>query len=565
MYRPSAITQVNASNRADLAPPLARLAKKRPAGPLPLKMEVNSQGSFVDVLPAAALAARPRLFAALAAAYPVTFRPGRADDGRASAELHFAPSDRLAVAPPAPADRRVLVVGDSPWFGASSELVELGDGVDRRLRRVAVTDPLDGPEPGRERDEEILALQRHRPVWTRSAGPTPVDRVASALPELGSEQSLRELLFERPLAMVAVVSLLRAVCADDLPEPPPLRAAFVFDDPNLRWRSYGYIDFSSLLAHADEHGYHAAMAMIPLDAGRQHRATVDLFRDHPARLSLVMHGNNHLSRELLRCSDERTALAGAAQAIRRATSFEARNALRMDRVMMPPHGMCSASSAAALAAVGFDALCAIHPLPWLEQAPADRPLAGWEPAEYAGGCAVIPRLPLGVAAAELALRAFLDQPLVVYGHHGDLAGGLDPLAEAAAAINRLGDVEWASLGRIAAGNAATRVEKGVLRVRPWSHRLRLPVPAGVSAVAVEAPRRDAERFVGWSLDSDPVGPFDLPAAIGSDPVVNITLKSAQAVDPAVVAAPGTSLWPLVRRTATETRDRLQPLLGSGTA
>ena len=115
-----------------------------------------------------------------------------------------------------------------------------------------------------------------------------VERVASALPELGPDQSLRALLFERPLAMVALVRLLREVCAADLPTPPPLRAAYVFDDPNLRWRTYGYIDFGRLLAHADEHGYHAAMAMIPLDARRQHRATVDLFRS-PPRPALAGH------------------------------------------------------------------------------------------------------------------------------------------------------------------------------------------------------------------------------------------------------------------------------------
>jgi hypothetical protein len=533
--------------------------------PLPLKMDkVQTSGTVVAVHPAAALHARPRLFATLAAAFPVEFRPGGAPAG-AAAEIHLTPPDRLAARPITAADPRVLVVGDQPWFGASADEVAFGDGVDRRLRGLTVTDPLDGPEPDHGHGEKVLAHRRQRAVWTRTEEPAVVERVASVLPELGPDQSLRALLFERPLAMVALVGLLREVCAADLPAPPPLRAAYVFDDPNLRWRSYGYIDFGRLLAHADEHHYHAAMAMIPLDAGRQHRATVDLFRARPDRLSVVMHGNNHLSRELLRLDDRSAALASAAQAVRRAESFEARNGLPMDRVMMPPHGMCSASSAAALAAVGFDALSAIHSLPWLERPPADRPLAGWEPAEFAAGCAVIPRLPLGVATWELALRAFLDQPLVVYGHHNDLAAGLGPLAETAAAINSLGPVEWCSLGEIAAGNASTRLEDGVLRVRPYSHRLRLSVPADASAVTVEAPRQDADRFAGWSLGDDPAGAFGEPTAIGSAEAVTIHLRPAERVDPGTVAAPGTPIWPLVRRTATETRDRLQPLLGSGVA
>ena len=47
------------------------------------------------------------------------------------------------------------------------------------------------------------------------------------------------------------------------------------------------------------------------------------------------------------------------------------------------------------------------------------------------------------------MRAFLDHPVVLYGHHEDLAGGLEPLARAAEAVNRLGDVHWMSMGDIA--------------------------------------------------------------------------------------------------------------------
>jgi hypothetical protein len=527
--------------------------------------DAKQPGNIIEVFPPAALAARPRLFATLTAAFPVSFRPG-GDGGapaRAAAELHFAPSDRFATKPTPAAGRPALVLGERPWTGALADDVAFGEAADRRLRGLMLNDPLDGPEIDLEPGEEVLAATGRRPVWSRSRGDSQVERVASSLPELGPEQSLRELLFASPVAMVALIGFLRGACGEDLPSPPPLRAAFVFDDPNLRWRSYGYIDFGRLLAHADAHDYHAAMAMIPLDARGQHRATVELFRTRPDRLSLVMHGNNHLSQELLRLDEESEALATAAQAFRRAASFEARNDLRMDRVMMPPHGMCSASSAAALAAVGFDALCAIHPLPWREQPPAERPLAGWDPAEFAAGCAVIPRLPLGVTASELALRAFLDQPLVVYGHHGDLAAGLEPLAETAAAINALGEVEWTSLGEIAAGNAASHLDGSVLRVAPYSHRLRLRLPGGADAVAVEPPRQDARRFSGWSVDGGAVRPFGeaTPERAGGE--LEIRLHAAAAVDPETVIPPAPSIWPRVRRTATETRDRLQPLLGSG--
>ena len=48
--------------------------------------------------------------------------------------------------------------------------------------------------------------------------------------------------------------------------PTELRACFVIDDPNLHALRYGHISYPALAQHAEEHGYHAAMAMIPLDA-----------------------------------------------------------------------------------------------------------------------------------------------------------------------------------------------------------------------------------------------------------------------------------------------------------
>ena len=104
-----------------------------------------------------------------------------------------------------------------------------------------------------------------------------------------------------------------------------MRAAFVFDDPNLRWRSYGFIDYRRLLAHADAHGYHVAMAMIPLDAGaaarRDARAVRASGRD---RLSLVFHGNDHVKHELLAPARRRAPRSRmAAQAVRRIDALRA--------------------------------------------------------------------------------------------------------------------------------------------------------------------------------------------------------------------------------------------------
>lgn len=508
--------------------------------------------------PASALTARPRLFAALEAAFPVAFRgwvPGDAD-----ADAVIAIGDDALTTDLRPT---FVVCGDGE-LGAPVEDVTLSDhaGVDETVRGAVLCDRLVGAPLPADDGLDVLAVALDGPVWTRTRGPAEVHRVRCALPELGPDNVLYALLSQRPIAAVALVHFLRALAAEGGWRAQPLRAAFVFDDPNLRWRSYGFIDYRRLLEHADAHGYHAAMAMIPLDAGRPHRATVSLFATRRDRLSLVVHGNDHIKQELLATADGDGALATAAQALRRIERFERRSGLRVDRVMMPPHGLCSEDVARALAIVGFDALCAIHPRPWTERPPSAPLLAAWQPADFVAGCPVIPRIPLSSSQADIALRAFLRHPLVVYGHHEDVAGGLEPLAEAAAKVNRVGDVRWTSVGEIAQSNYAERLSGDRLVIAPYARRLRVVPPAGAQVLAVQEPEdaRGGPGMRGWSLGSDPtVRPFGAEAPLTSDGTLDVRLHGVGDVDANRVAAPTWRPWPKLRRAATEMRDRMLPL------
>jgi hypothetical protein len=510
----------------------------------------------VAVRPGAALSARPRLFAALAEAFGVRFRAWGDSTGPPEAVLV------LGAVPPAELGRLgvpVLAMLDGARHDAEDVRVLDRPAVDRRVRAIVLPgERLGPPLEDLDGNAEVLAVAGSGPVWTRSRGRDPVHRLRVDLPELGPTEMLLEALSpRRALALLAVVHFLRSLTAED--RTPPVRAAFVFDDPNLRWRSYGFIDYRRLVDHAEAHSYHAAMAMIPLDAGRPNPAALALFRQRPDRLSLVFHGNNHVKRELM-APDEASAVALAAQALRRIGRFERRSGLRVDRVMTAPHGMCSPSVARALGAVGFDALCAIHPLPWAEQPPQDRLLAGWEPAEFADGCAVIPRFTLDWTAAEIALRAFLGHPLVVYGHHQDVARGFEPLEEAAARINRLGEVEWTSLGRIALGNHALRMSGDTARVRPFAGRVVVTLPERARALAIEPPRGAGPALLGWvPASGGPLVPFGVPVERVGGCTYELRLRVAGSVDPLTVAPPAWRPWPLLRRAATEARDRALPL------
>ncbi len=175
---------------------------------------------------------------------------------------------------------------------------------------------------------------------------------------------------------------------------------------------------------------------------------------------------------------------------------------------------------------------------------------------------MIPRLPFTASSTELALRAYLDQPLVLYGHHEDLADGLDLLAELAGRVNRLGPVEWASLSEIAAGNRATAWRDGVLHVRPFAHRLQVEIADPEARVAVERPRGLGRELSGWRDGEGAAHDFDLPAELPAGRH-ELRLAPAGAIDPTSVPAPPASVWPALRRAATETRDRLAPLVRTG--
>jgi hypothetical protein len=519
---------------------------------------MNNSPVIVAVRPGSSLAERPRLFGTLEAALGVAFRPWEAGGAGAAAVIEIGAD--------APAARRedvptlAFAVGTEATVAAERVQLLDSDALDRRVRGLALTDRIVAlPDAGA--GEHVVARAGTAAVWCRSREAPESYRVGTALPELGPDEGLYALLLRRPIALVALIQFLRALTAPAEWRAAPPRAAIVFDDPNLRWRSYGFIDYRRLVEHADEHGYHAAMAMIPLDAGRAHAPTVSLFARRRDRLSLVFHGNDHIKRELMAPRDRATGLAVAAQAQRRVLRFEQRSGLAVDRVMMPPHGLCSRQMASALAALGFDGLCAIHPLPWTEERPPHMPLLGWRPAEFVDGCAVLPRMHLSSSAAEIAMRAFADQAVVLYGHHEDVADGLAPLATAAAAVNRMGDVRWMSVGEIACTNHALRVADGIAAVRPFARRVRLDLPADVDAIQVEAPddAMDPGALTGWSLGAGTLRRFGTSAALGAGRAVEVRLHGRDIVDAASVAGPAWRPWPRVRRAATEARDRLRPL------
>jgi hypothetical protein len=512
-----------------------------------------------------ALAAKPRLFEALETAYPLAFAPLGADGSPDAAIIVADGSSASGPAGPLVDGRAVpaIVFEDDGRAEGPVDDVRVLDhsAVDQRVRGVSLLGQFTaGPLRPAEGDE-VLAVDGSGVRWAMSPGPTPAHRVAGTLPELGPDEILRVALQnERSVSVVALTHLLRGLCAGSDFSAPPLRATIVFDDPNVRWSTYGFIDYGPLVRHADAHNYHAVMAMVPRDAGSAHGPTVSLFRRRADRLSLTYHGNSHTKEELLQPRDRVSAMALCAEALRRVSKFEARTGLPVDRVMTPPHGLCSESVAWALAAVGFDALCAINPEPWSQLPSGDQYMSGWGPATFAGPLAVIPRFSLTASSTEIALRAYMDGPLVLYGHHDDLASGLDLLEQAAGRVNALGDVQWMSLGDIARSNVTARTAGDTAVVRPYAAHVRLRLPAAARKVVVEEPSNSRASLRGWSLCPGDEFAFDGPAVRVDDGAeIDLRLVPEMVIDANTVPAPTWRPWTSMRRVVAEARDRLMPL------
>jgi hypothetical protein len=151
---------------------------------------------------------------------------------------------------------------------------------------------------------------------------------------------------------------------------------------------------------------------------------------------------------------------------------------------------------------------------------------------------------------------------VLYGHHDDLAEGLEPLAEAAAVVNGLGEAEWMSAGAIAETNHSVRRSGNLIVVRPFSRRSKVSVSPETTLIQVLAPddALDPGALTGWSLAGGPVHPFGTSVPLARGRVADVRLHARDQVDPGRVPAPAWRPWPRLRRAVTEARDRALPLV-----
>jgi hypothetical protein len=519
----------------------------------------------IEVSPPSALATRPRLFQALAKALDVAFS-GPETVVTPSATVLFGKETDRVIAP-----SLVLGPGGSAPVGSPRIRFSRSAILDGHLRGWEIADALVPRANGLGVDREVTTLAEvsGAPVWTtRTQAGARLDHAVLLPAELAPDETLRSRLVPgRFFGLLPLVEFIRAVTRESGWKRPPVRASFLMDDPNLHAVRYGYLDYEGLADEGVDLGLHLSVAMIPIDGWFVGGRVAQLFRAHPEKLSLLMHGNNHTRHELGDGRAQKPRLEMISQALRRAQQFETRSGVPIARVMAAPHGECSEEVARDMARLGMESLCITRPFPWLRKPPPGKPLAGWFPADSSTPMPVVERVPLSQDPDELPLRAFLGQPIILYGHHGDLGEHPGLLADWVGHVDRLDDVSWASVGDISRGLVSWRSDGETLMVRPHTRRVEIPVPPGISRLVIEG-GGEAYEMAAVSHGTRAGGAVSLADGAGQIPVpdrisrLTVRMESAAALDPDEIPNPRWSPWPITRRVLSEARDRAQPYLNA---
>jgi hypothetical protein len=437
----------------------------------------------------------------------------------------------------------------------------------RQVSHEPVTLAPFAPAPG----DVVLANSRGGPIWIkRLLSGTWMDILACPLPALRPGEHVVDVLRGGSfIQLLPVVHFLREVLGKTRWRPAPLRACFMFDDPNLHWPSYGYLSYPRLITLANQHDFHVALATVPLDGWFVHGPTAKLFRDHSERLTLLCHGNDHLRVELGRPREYEQTLQLLAQSIRRIEALERRAGIRVSRVMAPPHGACPPQVVQAMVELGLEAACvSCWSLRDWGGGHAWPPAFGLLPVEMISNrFPAIPRLPLDSSnLGTILVTAFLDRPIIPVGHHYSIADAPALLEDLANTINALGPVKWGSLESIARSSYQTKLEGDTLLVRPDAVACDIAVPDGVRAIAIwpgpQAPPGEEFRvYRGANGNGPPLRvPARCPFPVQSGERIRMIAGVLGRLDSRKVRGRFTGPWAPIRRALCEARDRVAPTL-----
>ncbi len=292
---------------------------------------------------------------------------------------------------------------------------------------------------------------------------------------LGPDPYRQQAIFS---SLAAPMLFLRYAGGDRAWHTPGDYANFTIDDLWLR-EPYGHVNFAGLLRESQVHNFHTTIAFIPWNFDRSQPAVVSLFRANPDRLSISIHGNNHLHQEFgpldkhpLRQQTEDIEIALA-----RMERFRQLTGIPYDPVMVFPHSVSPSATLGALKQANYLGTANSLNVPSDAQAPAD--------AEFALRTATLnfanfPSLrrysaESDIPETQIAIDAFLGNPMLFYAHESFFSSGVTAFNNVADEVNRRQPgIRWTGLGNIVQHLYLERTRSdGDIDIRAYSSSLRL--------------------------------------------------------------------------------------------
>jgi peptidoglycan/xylan/chitin deacetylase (PgdA/CDA1 family) len=252
--------------------------------------------------------------------------------------------------------------------------------------------------------------------------------------------------------IAAPMMFLRYAGGDKVWHSPGDYANLTIDDLWLR-EPYGHVNYEELLQQAQQHNFHVTIAFIPWNFDRSQPALVSLFRSHPDRLSICVHGNNHIHQEFgpLEVHPLEKQVEDIEQSLARMERFKQLTGIPYSAVMVFPHSVSPQSTFAALKHANFLATANSLNVPSDAAAPA-----GAEFALHAATLhfATFPSLRRysaenDIPRPQLAIDAFLGNPMLFYVHESFFASGIAAFNRTADTVNQIQpNTQWRDLGDI---------------------------------------------------------------------------------------------------------------------
>jgi hypothetical protein len=440
--------------------------------------------------------------------------------------------------------RRYRMLGLWPFAG-----LELQEETDRVLATIAG----EGLQP--------IVLSEERPVIAKAAGGRVLLAAGGDWPG-GVPHLLRSGFCPgRFLDALPVLVFVRDALGPAAWTRAGLLATIVVDDPNLAGFRYGHLDFRIAAANARKVDFHLSLGFVPLDYRKTAPAVADFFRRHDDVLSLVMHGIDHLSRELARPADAAVCANRVRTALARVRDHEARTALSCPAVMTMPHGASTPEWIRALSEAGYHAAYSGRAYAFTDDAQAAGAPRDYElrPAELSlAGFPMLKRWSLDHPHDDLLFGAFLGQPTILYTHHNHFAKGWDSFIAEIDFVNRQVRPRWTNSLDLVRSNWLRRRVGGRTEVRAYANQVVVDAgervlvskhgagipPAPVVVNGVEAQRSASDRLREVEL---PMGRYLVDFA----PLTNLAPSAWRRA----------LLSSRVRRSVAEARDRLAGALG----